>query len=214
MSSPAIVDRFAQLRGEMITTQLMARDITDQHVLQAMGTIPRELFVPADQQASAYSDQPLDIGFKQTISQPYIVASMTQALGLGPTSKVLEVGTGSGYQTAVLASIAQSVYSIEIVPELSERSSQLLSRLGFKNIHFRTGDGKAGWPDSAPFDGLLVAATTPVVPPAWIDQLAVGGILVVPIATPGGHQELHCYRNTPHGVEDCFMYDVRFVPLQ
>ncbi len=214
MNSPESIDRDTQFRRGMVVVQLMARHITDQHVLQAMGTIPRELFVPADQQASAYTDQPLDIGFKQTISQPYIVASMTQALELGPTSKVLEIGTGSGYQTAVLASIAQSVYSIEIVPELSERSSQLLTRLGFKNIHFRAGDGKVGWVEHAPFDGILVAAATPEIPQVWFNQLAIGGKMVVPVVAPGGQQELHCYRKSPHGVEDRFMYDVRFVPLQ
>ncbi len=214
MNSPSVVDKFARLRGEMITNQLLGRDITDQRVLQAMGTIPRELFVPDNQQVHAYTDQPLDIGFKQTISQPYIVASMTQTLELGPSSKVLEIGTGSGYQTAVLASIAQSVCSIEIVPELSDRSRQLLTRLGFKNIYFRAGDGKAGWPDSAPFDGILVAAATTTVPQVWFDQLARGGTLVLPVVAPEGHQELRFYRKTSHGVENRFMYDVRFVPLQ
>ncbi len=214
MNDPAIVDRYAQMRRAMVTEQLLTRDISDRAVLKAMGEIPRELFVPDDQQANAYTDQPLDIGFKQTISQPYIVASMTQALELGATSKVLEIGTGSGYQTAVLASIAQSVYSIEIIPEFSERSWQLLARLGFKNLHFRTGDGKAGWPDSAPFDGILVAAATPRVPQAWLDQLKPGGKMVVPVVAQERHQELRCYEKTSHGVENRFMYDVRFVPLQ
>jgi protein-L-isoaspartate(D-aspartate) O-methyltransferase len=205
---------FITLRKRMVEEQLRARDIADGRVLEAMGTIPRELFVQAEQKDDAYSDGPLPIGYEQTISQPYVVASMTQALALGSASRVLEIGTGSGYQTAVLCQTCAHVYTIEIVPELHKQASSLLQKLGFDNVSVRLGDGSVGWPEEAPFDGILVAAATPKVPSALLDQLGFWGRLVIPICLSGNHQELRLCHRLPHGIESRTLYDVRFVLMR
>jgi protein-L-isoaspartate(D-aspartate) O-methyltransferase len=198
----------------MVREQLAGRDIRDEVVLAAMGRVPRHRFVPSDQIAEAYTDGPLLIGHHQTISQPYIVASMTQALALTPESRVLEIGTGSGYQTAVLAEIARQVFTVEIIPELSIRATDVLIRLGYQNITAVVGDGSLGWPEWAPYDGVIVTAAAPSVPPTLVNQLCIGGKLVIPVALSDSHQELHLIERTQSGITDRAMYDVRFVLMQ
>jgi protein-L-isoaspartate(D-aspartate) O-methyltransferase len=173
----------------MVEFQLEARGIGDERVLAAMGKVPRHEFVPAAYRAKAYSDQALPIGRGQTISQPYVVALMTQVLELRGDERVLEVGTGSGYQAAVLARLARSVYSIEIDRELAAEAARRLERLGYDNVHVRAGDGFFGWPEAAPFDAILITAATPRLPDRLVDQLAEGGRLVAPVGA-GGEQEL------------------------
>jgi protein-L-isoaspartate(D-aspartate) O-methyltransferase len=165
----------------MVATQLRARGVGDERVLAAMAEIPRHEFLPDGDRAEAYADRPLPIGERQTISQPYMVASMTALLGLTGGERVLEIGTGSGYQTAVLARLAAEVLSVERIPALSARARETLSRLGVRNVRFRVGDGSAGWPEEAPFDAVLVTAAAPEIPPALLDQLADPGLLVAPV---------------------------------
>ena len=199
------------MRERMVAEQMAARDITDARVLDAMRKVPRELFVPAAQRPLASEDHPLPIGKEQTISQPYIVAYMTQALELRPTHKVLEIGTGSGYQAAVLGELAAHVYTIEIVSELAERATQTLGEAGYKNIHVRHGDGYAGWPEQAPFDAIMVTAAPDHVPQPLIDQLAPGGRMIIPV---GDHfQELRLIQRTEKGIVERSTLSVRFVPL-
>ncbi len=164
----------------MVEEQLRRRGISDSRVLEAMGKVPRHLFVHNDYRDSAYEDRPLPIGEGQTISQPYIVALMTQSLGLHGREKVLEVGTGSGYQTAVLSELAQKIFTIERIPALFVRARKVLEELGYSNISFLSGDGSRGWPEEAPFDGIIVTAGSPDVPPTLKSQLADGGRLVIP----------------------------------
>jgi protein-L-isoaspartate(D-aspartate) O-methyltransferase len=201
-------------RLRMVAEQLARRDIRDDRVLEAMGKVARHLFVPGDQIAEAYSDGPLSIGYGQTISQPYVVASMTQALALGPGSRVLEIGTGSGYQTAILAEIVREVLSVEIVPELLRMAEGLLSRLGYCNIRTQLGDGVLGWPEIAPFDGILVTAAAPVVPDTLLAQLGPGGRMVIPIILSETRQELRLITRAETGVIEEAMYDVRFVLMR
>ncbi len=195
----------------MVEQQLRGRDITDERVLDAMLRVPREQFVPAQMQPFAHEDRPLPIGYRQTISQPYIVAFMTQALGLGPDARVLEVGTGSGYQTAVLAELVDTVYSIEIVAELAARSRDTLARLGYDNVELREGDGYAGWPDAAPFDAVMVTAAPNHVPQPLIDQLAVGGRMIIPVGDD--RQMLTVLTRTEEGVPRDDILPVLFVPM-
>lgn len=202
---------FEALRRRMVEEQLAARDIRDPRVLEVMRRIPRHEFVPEDYRDQAYIDAPLPIGEGQTISQPYIVAFMTQALDVQPEHRVLEIGTGSGYQAAVLASLAKTVYTIEIVPSLAERARNTLDRLGFKNVHVRTGDGYLGWPEEAPFDRVMVTAAPPAVPKALVDQLKVGGLMAIPVGTDV--QELRILRRTEGGTETLDTLPVRFVPM-
>ena len=202
---------FARMRERMVAQQMAARDITDARVLDAMRKVPRELFVPPDQRRLAYEDHPLPIGKDQTISQPYIVAYMTQALELQPTHKVLEIGTGSGYQAAVLGELAAQVYTIEIVAELAERAKQTLAEAGYKNIHVRHGDGYAGWPEQAPFNAIMVTAAPDHVPQPLIDQLAPGGRMIIPVGD--AYQELRLIQRTDKGVIERTTIAVRFVPL-
>jgi protein-L-isoaspartate(D-aspartate) O-methyltransferase len=162
---------------------LRSRGIHDERVLAAMERVPRELFVPEDARVHSYADAPLAIGFGQTISQPYIVAWMTQELAVTPGTKVLEIGTGSGYQTAVLAELGAEVWSIELIPELAERARATLEPLGYQQLHLRAGSGYAGWPEAAPFDRILLTAAPPEMPQALLDQLAEGGRLVAPVGT-------------------------------
>jgi protein-L-isoaspartate(D-aspartate) O-methyltransferase len=172
---------YVDQRRRMVERHLRGRGISDERVLQAMAHVPRHLFVPVSQQPSAYRDRPLPIGLDQTISQPYMVACMTEALRLRPGDRVLEVGTGSGYQTAVLAEMAAEVWSIERHPELAHAAEELLKRLGYVNVHVIVGDGSLGHPEEAPFDAILVTAAAPQVPAALREQLAVHGRMVIPI---------------------------------
>jgi protein-L-isoaspartate(D-aspartate) O-methyltransferase len=174
---------FTKLRKEMVTTQLQGRDITDSNTLRAMGTVKRHEFVPKHVQHLAYTDGPLSIGFAQTISQPYIVAYMTQQLKPKPHHRVLEIGTGSGYQAAVLAEIVDTVYTIEIVEPLGIKAKECLDRLGYENITTKIGDGYQGWLEYAPFDAIIVTAGIKNVPPALIEQLAEGGRMIIPVGT-------------------------------
>jgi len=196
----------------MVRTQLEARDIRDPRVLEALRTIDRARFVPPERRREAYSDHPLAIGHGQTISQPYIVALMTQALDLRGGERVLEIGTGSGYQTAVLARLADQVYTIEVHAPLQERARAVLDDLGFHNVHYRVGDGRVGWPAEAPFDRILCAAAAEQVPHTWIDQLADGGVLVTPVG--GGFAQtltrIEKRTGTVHRHDFC---PCRFVPL-
>jgi protein-L-isoaspartate(D-aspartate) O-methyltransferase len=173
-----------QARARMVADQLQARDITDPAVLRVMGEVPREEFVPPEQRWRAYADGPLAIGAGQTISQPYIVALMTQVLRIGPESEVLEIGTGSGYQTAVLARLARRVYTIERFSELSAAARDVLARLGLDNVEFRVGDGSCGWPEQRTFARILITAALPDFAPSLVAQLAEGGVMVAPV----GHE--------------------------
>ena len=209
-ASQATPDREGD-RMRMVDEQLLARDITDPRLLGAIRRVPRDRFVPADQREWAYDDRPLPIGYRQTISQPYIVAYMTQALQLSPDAKVLEVGTGSGYQAAVLAELVATVYTIEIVPQLATRARATLDELGYANVHVRQGDGYAGWPEEAPFDAIIVTAAPDHVPQPLVDQLALGGRLIIPIGQ--GRQALTILTRTEDGVEHETTLPVLFVPM-
>ena len=198
-------------RRRMVEEQLTGRDIRDERVLGAMRRVPRHLFVPPDVRDQAYGDHPLPIGHAQTISQPYIVAFMTEALDVQPAHKVLEIGTGSGYQAAVLAELAREVYTIEIVEPLGAAASKTLSDLGYKNIHTRIGNGYMGWPEAAPFDRIMVTAAPPEIPPALVEQLALDGVIAIPVGT--GIQELQVLRRTKDGLTLLKTLPVRFVPM-
>jgi protein-L-isoaspartate(D-aspartate) O-methyltransferase len=208
---PQAGDEHAVARARMVETQLRARNISNPDVLAAMARVPRHRFVPSDQQSSAYDDRPLPIGDGQTISQPYVVAYMTEALHLEPEQTVLEIGTGSGYQAAVLAELARQVYSIEIVPALADRARQTLAGLGYANVDVRTGNGYEGWPEHAPFARIIVTAAPPEIPEALVDQLAVGGRMVVPVGR--GVQAMTIVTKTPDGVVTEETIPVRFVPM-
>jgi protein-L-isoaspartate(D-aspartate) O-methyltransferase len=196
----------------MLDLDLRGRDITDPKVLAAMARVPRHEFLPPGMAEMAYSDGPLPIGLGQTISQPYIVALMTQAVQLKPTGRALDVGTGSGYQAAVLAQLCAEVYSIEILEPLAESAKTRLARLGYKNVTVRTGDGYRGWPEKSPFDAIVVAAAPDHVPQPLIDQLAVGGRLVIPVGR--FFQELIVIVKKPDGTTRReSIAPVRFVPM-
>lgn len=201
----------AVAREQMVIEQIEARGLRDRRVLAALRKVPRHAFVPEAQQARAYEDRPLPIGHGQTISQPYVVAFMTELARIGPEDRVLEIGTGSGYQAAILAELAREVFSIEIVAPLAERAREVLARLGYENVHVRTGDGHAGWPEEAPFDAIVVTAAPPEVPRALLEQLAVGGRLVAPVGV--GSQALQIHTRTPDGFEVEESLPVRFVPM-
>ncbi|MDP3040577.1 MAG: protein-L-isoaspartate(D-aspartate) O-methyltransferase, partial [Deltaproteobacteria bacterium] len=172
---------FQKERLAMVEEQLRRRDISDPRVLEAMAKVPRQSFVPADYQPAAYEDRPLSIGEGQTISQPYMVAIMTQSLELKGKERVLEIGTGSGYQTAILAELSQVVFTVERIPTLIQKAQMILEVLGHRNIFFLTGDGTKGWPDKAPFEGIIVTAGAPEIPKTLLSQLAEGGRLVIPV---------------------------------
>ena len=198
-------------RVRMVNEQLKARGIHDARVLEAMLSVPRHLFVPEPVRAFAYDDSPVPIGLGQTISQPYIVAFMTEALNVGPNDRVLEIGTGSGYQAAVLAELARDVYTIEIVPPLAERARATLAELGYRNVDVRTGNGYLGWPEHAPFDRVIVTAAPDEVPPALVAQLKMGGLMAIPVGSI--EQELRILRRMPSGVITQRTLPVRFVPM-
>ena len=205
---------FQGMRERMVRDQLAARGIRDERVLDAFRTVPREAFLPADLQKFAYQDGPLPIGEDQTISQPYIVALMIEALNLDSSSRVLDVGTGSGYAAAVLSRIAAEVYSIERVGVLAVQAQQALARLGYDNIHIVQGDGSLGWPDHAPYDGIVVAAGSPDIPQALVDQLSADACLVLPVGESARLQELlRVCRSETGKITRESLGGVRFVPL-
>jgi protein-L-isoaspartate(D-aspartate) O-methyltransferase len=195
----------------MVATQIVERGVTDPAVLAAMRKVPRHEFVPAVVRSLAYADHPVPIGYSQTISQPYIVALMTELARVGPGQRVLEVGTGSGYQAAILAEAGAQVFTIEIVPELAARAERDLARLGYTQVHVRAGDGYAGWPDEAPFDAIVVTAAPEKIPPPLLEQLKVGGRIVIPVG--GAYQELRVVTRTEHGLRVRTVIPVRFVPM-
>lgn len=203
-------DQYAALRQAMVIAQLAGRDVNDRDVLDAMRTVPRHLFVPEKYRDEAYRDHPLPIGEGQTISQPYIVGIMTQLMEIDSTSKVLEIGTGSGYQAAVLAEICDSVFSIEIVEPLAKRAEYLLDSMGYR-IKVRCGDGYGGWDEHAPYDGIIVTAAAPKIPQPLIDQLKVGGRLVIPVGDYS--QDLMVITKTEDGIAKNNIFGVRFVPM-
>jgi len=206
-------DAFAAPRARMVDEQIEARGIADPRVLAALRSVPRHEFVPVARRADAYADHPLPIGHGQTISQPYIVALMTQLAAVGTGSRVLEVGTGSGYQAAVLEACGAEVYTIEIVDALAKRAQRDLTRLGYKKVHVRSGDGYRGWPEVAPFDAIVVTAAAPRVPPALLEQLRVGGRLVIPVGETWDAQSLQVHVRTETGFEVHDVVPVRFVPM-
>jgi protein-L-isoaspartate(D-aspartate) O-methyltransferase len=211
-STPSNADADSARRARMVETQIVARGVRDPRVLEAMRDVPRHLFVDASQRAEAYEDHPLPIAGHQTISQPYIVALMTELLDLQPGETVLEIGTGSGYQSAVLARLARQVYSIEIVPELAHEAGERLQRLGYTNVTVREGDGYRGWPEHAPFDGIIVTAAPERIPEPLLDQLAPNGRMVIPVG--GFFQELKVFHKDANGkVTEKDVLPVRFVPM-
>ena len=207
-------DPFAAARKGMVRDQLSGpgRGITNARVLSVMGKVPRQEFVPEQYRSQAYEDGPLPIGYSQTISQPYVVAFMTEQLGPKPTDRVLEIGTGSGYQAAVLAELVAEVYTIEIIEPLAQRAETGLKRLGYKNVTVRAGDGYKGWPEAAPFDAIIVTCAPENVPQPLVEQLKDGGRMIIPVG-PAGKQELVLLRKQGNRLEKRATLPVRFVPM-
>ena len=203
---------FAARRQQMVQQQLVARGIKDEHVLAAMAKVPREEFVPPESRAAAYEDGPLPIGYGQTISQPYIVAFMTEQLRPKPSDRVLEVGTGSGYHAAILAELVSEVYSIEIVEPLAKNAEATLQRLGYKNVHAKFGDGYKGWPETAPFDAIIVTCAPDKVPQPLVDQLRDGGRMVIPVGNTFA-QQLYLLEKKNGQLKQSATLPVRFVPM-
>lgn len=203
------------MREEMVKNQIegIGRDIHDKKVLAAMRSVPRHEFVPEAQREEAYADTALPIGHGQTISQPYIVAFMTEKLQAGPEDRVLEIGTGSGYQAAILAKIVKEVYTIEIVEPLGKQAAADLKRLGFTNVKTRIGDGYAGWPDAAPFDSIIVTCAPDKIPKPLVDQLKEGGRMIIPVGPERGRQNLYLMQKTDGKVTPVAILPVRFVPM-
>lgn len=197
----------------MVEQQIKQRGVTDTRVLAAMETIPRDRFIPPDVRSQAYDDIPLAIGFNQTISQPYIVAYMTDVLDVHDSHRVLEIGTGSAYQTAILATLAREVWTIEVVPALAAAATDLLRALGLANVHVKLGDGHGGWPEQAPFDRIMVTAAPNEIPEPLIEQLAVGGRLVIPVGSQGGPQWMTVVEKSSNGLVQNRTIPVQFVPL-
>lgn len=200
-------------RDRMVEEQLVARGINDARVLAAMRKVPRHLFVPDSVSGAAYADSPLPIGERQTISQPFIVAFMTEAARITPDDRVLEIGTGSGYQAAVAAELAREVYSIEIVAPLAERAAAALKAAGYSRVNLRTGDGYHGWPERAPFDVIIITAAPEAIPPALVAQLKEGGRMVVPVGPQDGVQNLLLLTKQNGEVRSRTLTPVRFVPF-
>ncbi len=212
-TAAASIDPYLEARQAMVEQQLKGRDIINEAVLEAMLQVPRHEFVPADYLDGAYSDYPLPIGYGQTISQPYIVAVMTQLVDLQAGEKALEIGTGSGYQAAILAHLTDQVYTIEIIPELAERARQVFKRLGYPQIVAKQADGYWGWEEYAPFDAIIVTAAPDHVPQPLVNQLAEGGKMVIPIGPPGGYQSLWLLERRGDEIRRTNWGGVRFVPL-
>jgi protein-L-isoaspartate(D-aspartate) O-methyltransferase len=211
--TPAPADPYIGERETMVEYQIRQRDVTDEAVLKAMRTVPRHEFVPVANRGQAYNDHPLPIGYGQTISQPYIVALMTELIDLEPGEKVLEIGTGSGYQAAILAQLTDQVYTIEIIPELAERAQADFDRLGYDQIMGKQADGYWGWEEYAPFDAIIVTAAPDHIPQPLVNQLADGGKMVIPIGPPGGYQSLWLLEREGEEVIRYNWGGVRFVPL-
>ena len=205
-------DKYAATRSRMVDTQIAIRGVKDPRVLAALRQVPRHRFIPSHLWDQAYNDYPLPIGEDQTISQPYIVALMTELLELKPTDKVLEIGTGSGYQAAILAELAAQVYTMDRVASLLAQAEKILAALGYRNIHTRVGDGTLGWPEEAPFEAIIVTAGAPQVPRPLTEQLALGGRLVIPVGDQWS-QTLTCVRETKEGLKYEYHGDCRFVRL-
>ena len=199
-------------RNKMVESQIKMRGIDDSSVLEAMRKVPRHEFVPKENRKYSYEDYPLPIGYNQTISQPSIVAAMTEALELTPEKKVLEIGTGSGYQAAVLAEIVHKVYSIEIVPELAKRAGEILKQLNYTNVNIRTGDGYIGWPEEAPFDTIIVTCAPDSIPEPLVEQLKEGGNIVIPVGGRFGQQLIKVTKKDGELISETLM-GVRFVPM-
>ena len=199
-------------RREMVHNQIVARGITDTNVIDAMLSVERHRFVPKELERLAYNDYPLSIGEEQTISQPYIVALMTEKLALQSSHKVLEIGTGSGYQAAILSLITQEVYTIEIIPSLARSAAERLKELDYNNVYVKCGDGFLGWPEAAPFDAIIITCAPPEVPPPLIEQLAEGGRLIVPVGD--NFQVLTLFKKVDGKLEKTDIAPVRFVPMK
>jgi protein-L-isoaspartate(D-aspartate) O-methyltransferase len=212
-AAPAEAVDYAPARARMIREQIVARGIEEPRVLEAMARVPRHEFIPSGQRGEAYEDWPLPIGYGQTISQPYIVAFMTAVLDPEPGDRVLEIGTGSGYQAAVLSALVAEVYTVEIVEPLAKRAEADLKRLGYGNVKVRAGDGYLGWPEAAPFDAIIVTCAPERVPQALVEQLKEGGRMIIPVGSPWGAQELYLLRKTAAGLERRGVLPVRFVPM-
>ena len=204
-------ENYQKLREEMVNRQIIARGVKDKRVIKAMLKVPRHKFVPPSEVPYAYADEPRPIGEGQTISQPYIVAFMTEQLKVKPGDRVLEIGTGSGYQAAVLAQIVDSVFTIEIIPELAKAARKVLEELGYDNVVVKQGDGYHGWQEKAPFDAIIVTAAPPKIPPPLLDQLAIGGRMVLPVGEYV--QELVVVTKTESGLDMENVLPVRFVPM-
>jgi protein-L-isoaspartate(D-aspartate) O-methyltransferase len=207
-------DKYSLERKNMVETQILDRGISDYNTLRAMRKVPRHLFVPKEYEMNAYGDYPLSIGYGQTISQPYIVAYMTDAVRPSNKKKVLEIGTGSGYQAAVMSEIVDTVYTIEIVPELAAEAKERFMALGYKNIISKTGDGYNGWPEHAPFDIIIVTAAAQLVPKPLIDQLADKGRLIIPVGEQNSIQDLILITKNSGKIEKKRLIPVRFVPFR
>jgi protein-L-isoaspartate(D-aspartate) O-methyltransferase len=208
-----VQDDYAEARRLMVERDLKGRDITDSRVLAAMAQVPRHLFVTSALKQQAYDDNPLPIGHGATISQPYIVALMTQAARIQPGERVLEVGTGSGYQAAILATITDKAYSIELIPELARSAGERLARLGYGQVQVKSGDGYLGWPEFAPFDAILVTAAAPEIPAALKEQLKEGGRLIIPVGPTYGPQYLLRLTKRGNTFPEEMLSPVAFVPL-
>jgi protein-L-isoaspartate(D-aspartate) O-methyltransferase len=218
MAGPALgveeSDRYIQARERMVRSQIAARGVKDSRVLAAMRYVPRHMFVPDRYQEQSYEDYPLPIGLGQTISQPYIVAFMTELLKLGPDDRVFELGTGSGYQAAVASRVAGTIYTMEIYEALADAATQRLTSLGYSNVHVRGGDGYFGWKEAAPFDAIIVTAAADHIPPPLIEQLKSGGRLIIPLGSPFSFQQLVLVTKDSNGkVSERPIIPVRFVPL-
>lgn len=213
LSPTATVDPYAEAREELVQRTIIARGVSDPAVLAAMRAVPRHRFVPDEYLSQAYADHPLPIGYGQTISQPFIVAWMTELLELEPGDRVLEIGTGSGYQAAVLAEIVDQVYTIEIIPELAEAAAARLAALGYDDVVTTQGDGYFGWAEHAPYDAIIVTAAPDHLPQPLVAQLKEGGYIVIPIGPPGGYQSLWRFTKVNDELKAENLGGVRFVPL-
>lgn len=213
LAAPGSNDPWQAPRNRMVEKQIEFREVTHPATLAAMRKVPRHLFVPAEFRREAYNDHPLPIGHDQTISQPYIVACMTEQIAPTRETRVLEIGTGSGYQAAVLAEICAEVFTIEIIPELASQAATVLRQLGYKNVHTRTGDGWIGWPEAAPFDAIIVTAAAETIPPPLLAQLKDGGRMIIPLGPRAGAQDLVLVTKPDGKVHTRPLIPVRFVPF-